>query len=689
MARRSREQSAAVADIGDIPEIDNPERREACRLDLHKFLTTYFPSSTGKKPFSDDHLKVIARVQQCILEGGLFCQAVFRGFAKTTISENASIWAVLYGHRRFVPIFGADANAAAGNIDSIKLELSENDLLYADFPEVIHAIRALEGKPQRCGSQTHNGKLTHIEWKAELIVLPFIEGSVASGAILTARGIMGGCRGMKHKGPDGTQQRPDFVILDDPQTDESASTDLQVSKRLDTIRKSILKLGGHERKIAVVMNATVIRSDDLIERLLDPKKFPAWQGERIKMVRKWADAHETLWLGDYARIRNTYSPEQLGDQQRAHREATEFYRNNRAKMDAGCEVSWSYCYDPDTELSAIQHAYNLFIDDGPDVFASECQNEPLRETAGDDFTLTADQIAQKLNGYARGVLPQAVSHLVIFVDVQKTVLYWCAAGVADDFTGFVVDYGTFPEQKGRKYFACSDVRQTLAKVTGAKSQEEMIYAGLDTLVGILMARDWKREDGAVLKPERIQIDANWGESTDVINQFCRQSPHTTVLLPSHGRFVGATSRPFNDYQRKDGDRVGQQWRMPGVMGRRVMRYVIFDTNYWKSFMFQRLRVGMGARGCWSLFGKDPDDHRLLADHLCAEYPVEVEAKGRKVVEWKIKPHRPDNHYLDCLVGCGVAASVQGVSLRELEQQKPKARRMKLSEIQKMKAKARV
>jgi hypothetical protein len=101
-----------------------------------------------------------------------------RGFAKTTISENAAIWAVLYGHRKFVPIFGADAGSAGRQHRQHQAGAAENDLLYEDFPEVCHAIRALEGKPQRCASQTyHGGALTHIEWRADTIVLPTIEGS--------------------------------------------------------------------------------------------------------------------------------------------------------------------------------------------------------------------------------------------------------------------------------------------------------------------------------------------------------------------------------------------------------------------------------------------------------------------------------------------------------------------------------
>jgi hypothetical protein len=634
MARRSREQSAAVADIGDIPAVADPARREACRLDLERFLVTYFPASTGLSPFGDDHKKVIGRIQRCALEGGNFLQAVYRGFAKTTIAENSALWAVLYGHRSFVPIFGADAKAAEGNVDSIKLELAENDLLYADFPEVCHAIRALENKPQRCASQTYHGELTHVEWRADTIVLPTVAGSAASGAVLTARGIEAGCRGMKHKTPAGVQRRPDFVIVDDPQTDGSAASAVQTAKRVDVLRKGILRLGGHNRRIAVVINATVIQPGDLVEQMLDRGKFPAWQTERVKMVRKFGPAHETLWLKDYAQLRNTFDPEKLGDQQRAHRAATAFYKNNRAKMDAGVEVSWAHCFDRDTELSAIQHAYNILIDDGAEVFASECQNEPLKPQEAAELAMPADQIAAKVNGLPRGALPADASHLVVFVDVMKNALYWMAAAVGDDFTGAIVDYNTFPEQKGRKYFACSEIRQTLAKATGGKSLEEVLYAGLDTLVGNLMARRWERADGAVLVPERIVIDANWGESTDVVKLFCRQSPHAAVLMPSHGKYIGATSRPLNDCKRQPGDRVGLNWRIPGSKG---TRYLLVDTNAWKSFMFSRLRVGMGGRGCWSIFGTEAEDHRLLIDHLLAEDPFEVEAKGRRVVSSRSSP----------------------------------------------------
>jgi hypothetical protein len=149
----------------------------------------------------------------------------------------------------------------------------------------------------------------------------------------------------------------------------------------------------------------------------------------------------------------------------------------------------------------------------------------------------------------------------------------------------------------------------------------------------------------------------------VVYQFCRQSAHAGIVMPSHGRFVGASSQPFSEYKRRPGDRVGLNWRMPNVYGRRAVRHVVYDTNYWKSFVHARLAVSMGDRGCLSLFGESADAHRLFAEHLSAEYRVRTEGRGRTVDEWKLRPERTDNHWFDCLVGCAVAASMQGVVLQ--------------------------
>jgi phage terminase large subunit GpA-like protein len=226
------------------------------------------------------------------------------------------------------------------------------------------------------------------------------------------------------------------------------------------------------------------------------------------------------------------------------------------------------------------------------------------------------------------------------------------------------------------------MRRTLQAVKPGAGLEGQIFSGLEQLSGELLSKTFRREDGADLHVDRCLIDANWGQSTDVVYQFCRQSEFSARLLPSHGRFVGASGRPFSEYKRRRGDRIGHHWRIPNVQGRRQTRYVLIDTNYWKTFVHARLAVAMGDPGCLSLFGRDADRHRLLADHLTAEYRIKTLAQGRTVDEWKLRASRPDNHWLDCLVGCAVAASIQGASLQEIQAARAAPRkRIKLSNIQ--------
>ena len=187
-----------------------------------------------------------------------------------------------------------------------------------------------------------------------------------------------------------------------------------------------------------------------------------------------------------------------------------------------------------------------------------------------------------------------------------------------------------------------------------------------------------------MRVERCLIDANWGQSSDVVYQFCRQSSFGAIVMPSHGRYVGASSIPFAEHKRKRGERIGLNWRVPVVTGKRAVRHVLFDSNYWKSFVHARLAVPMGDPGCLSLFGRAPETHRLLADHLTSEYRVQTTGRGRTVDEWKLRLSGIDNHWLDCLVGAAVAASVQGAVLFGTDAKPVTRPRVKLSDLQRAK-----
>ncbi len=665
-------------DIDALPEVIDAGRKEACRRNFRLFCETYFPQ-TFHLPWSPDHLKVIARIEQAVLEGGLFAMAMPRGSGKTSLCEIACLWALLYGHREFVALIGSDEEHASQMLESIKAELENSEALLEDFPEACFPIHCLDGIHQRAAGQLFEGGQTHIGWTAHEIVLPTMPDSHASGGIIRVAGITGRIRGMKYKRPDGRSVRPSLVLIDDPQTDESARSPSQCATRERILAGAILGLAGPGRKIAGLMTLTVVRPDDLADRLLDRDKHPQWQGQRTKMVYSFP-SREQLWA-EYAQLR----AEGLRADEGITR-ATEFYGDHRDEMDEGADVAWPDRFNHD-ELSAIQHAMNLRLQDER-AFWAEYQNEPLPEsTALDEDLLTAEQICGKVNGHERGEVPIGSSLLTMFIDVQAKALFWLIVAWEENFTGSVIDLGTEPDQK-EAYFTLRDIRRTLAAAAPHAGLEGAVYAGLERLVEAKLGREWKRDDGAMVRIDRCLIDANWGQSSDVVYQFCRQSRYANVVMPSHGRYVGASSIPFSEYKRKRGDRVGLNWRIPVITGKRAVRHVVFDTNYWKSFVHARLAVPMGDPGCLSLFGRSVGssnrtaiNHQLLAEHLTSEYRVKTQGRGRTVDEWKLRVDGLDNHWLDCLVGCAVAASMQGAVLYGTDVRQAPRRRIRLSDLQ--------
>lgn len=673
MARKSQEKSLEGRDIGDLPPVDDPERKEKCRLDFKLFCETYFPEVYQLK-WSDDHLRAIAKIQKSVLEGGLFALAMSRGSGKSSLTETAAIWAMLYGHREFVVLVGASESAALEMLDSIKTEFEVNEHIAADFPEVAYPIQKLQGIANRCAGQLYHGERTRITWTANEIVLPTIAGAASSGVIVRVAGITGRIRGMKYKKPDGRTIRPEFVVIDDPQTSESAGSIEQTRKRVRVLAGDILGLAGPGKKISGIMPCTVIRPGDMAEQILDKLKHPEWNGERCKMMYQFPK-NEELW-NRYADLR----ADELREKG-TFEEATEFYRQHREEMDEGAVVSWPDRHNYD-EISAIQHAMNLkFTDEA--AFWAEYQNEPLPEDLGSDEQLTVDGVVNKLNGHSQRTVPVSANHLTMFIDVQKTLLFYVVCAWDDDFTGSVIDYGTWPDQR-RRYFSLADANPTLQSKFPRAGLEGCIYGGLKSLTEDFLSREFTRDDGAAMKVEKCLIDANWGQSTDVVYQFCRESAHANVIVPSHGKYIGASSKPMSEYKKAAGDRVGLNWRMPNIRGKRAVRHVIFDANYWKSFVASRLLMAVGDRGCLSLWGRSGETHMLFAEHLTAEYRVKTEGRGRKVEEWKMRPEAKDNHWWDGAVGCAVAASMVGCVLAGTDahaREKPKVR-VKLSDLRK-------
>lgn len=662
-AEISRERSATGREIGPLPKVKHPKRRAKCAKSLQMHCETYhkarFPLAWG-----EDHLAFIGDLQRIIFEGGQQAEALPRGTGKTTLCEVGAEWATINGYRRFVELLGSTEGAAELLLENIKAGIETNDLLAEDYPEVCYPIRCLQGINNRANGQTLEGERTRIEWTQKSIVLPTIKGKRCSGATIQVAGLTGNIRGAARV-VEGAKVRPDLVIVDDPQTDESARSPSQNMTREAILAGAVLGLAGPGKKIAAVMPCTVIRPDDMADRILDRARHPEWHGRRCKLLRKMPDRLD-LWdrYGELLRdgLRRD-PPDRLV--------ANQFYVSNRLEMDREAEASWAVRFNPD-QLSAVQYAMDLYLLD-PKTFFAEYQNEPVAdEQGGGAEPIDANEAATKLNRIARGIVPVECTRLTLGIDVHQELLFWCVVGWDEFFGGSVVDYGTFPQQPVSRFNAADPSPSLSSVYAGAMlGLEARIFKGLEVIAREVILREWQHASGGpALRIDRALVDAGWGEQVDTVHQWARQSVAASVINASKGMYVGAAKTPFGDWKPMPGERHGLGWRVKASPTARG-RLCLLDTNYWKSFLAERIRSATGTPGAMHLFGSSPAAHSLFCDHLAAEHPVRVNANGRTVDEWQSNPGHPDNHWLDCVVMAAGAAAVGGLRFHPTGDRPPK------------------
>jgi len=308
-AERNAEAVRAAQDIGQLPKVVDPKRKAVAEESFRVFCETYF-GDVFYLPWSPDHLRVIDKIERAVRTGGLFAMAMPRASGKTVACQTAVLWAALTGATPFVTLIAASAERAKDLLENIKTWLETNPLLAADFPEVIYPIQCLERITNRQKGQKYRGEPTRIDWSADKIVLPTIAGSKASGVVITCSGMKGSdIRGQNHARADGQVVRPQLVMVDDPQTTESAWSPSQSQRREAILAGDVLGMAGPGKKIAGLMACTVIRPGDMADNILDREKHPEWQGERTKMIYAFP-TNEKLWA-KYAEIRADSLP--LGD----------------------------------------------------------------------------------------------------------------------------------------------------------------------------------------------------------------------------------------------------------------------------------------------------------------------------------------------------------------------------------------
>jgi len=141
---RSRAATKASQDIHPIPEITDYDRRKAAGGSFRLFCETYFPGAFWR-PWSKDHLRVVAKIEKAVREDGLFAFAMPRGSGKTVLARCAALWAILYGYRPFVCMIAGSQDNARELLRPVCMFILEEPLLLEDFPRSASSSSTFRG----------------------------------------------------------------------------------------------------------------------------------------------------------------------------------------------------------------------------------------------------------------------------------------------------------------------------------------------------------------------------------------------------------------------------------------------------------------------------------------------------------------------------------------------------------------
>lgn len=590
-----------------------------------------------------DRRRIVDEILYRAKFGGKKALAAPRGKGKTSIAEGVvGVYAILSGLLKFPVIIGATGPAAQQILANIKDQFEDNDLLAEDFPEVCFPIRALEGWSSKARMQTVNGRKTKIVWTTDKVVFPRIEGSLCSGSILATRSIDGQVRGTKHG-----SRRPDFALVDDPETRASAKSETECNNRETAIDNDVGGLGGDGEEIATLILTTCQNCTSLSYRYTDPRQKPAYAGERMRAVDKFPDDVEK-WK-TYVEMRKEDMNEGDVEARRAH----QFYIDDRQAMDAGAILADEEWYDRRTipdgsqrEVSAIQHIYNIVADKDWDYVLTELQNDPPtgEEESGPKLSQfmvrgSAQGYSGRINGQKKGILPPGAGKPVAFIDVGDNYLTWevlCEVGGVNRPN--VVDYGRTE----------TDVKSLLGPKAAIRNALNDV-------------RDYFKEQGYQLAVGLI--DSGSGKHTETVYKWVKENGDPWYPSKGDGKYV--PNKPAKNEEGKKN--ASRHWNFSDVKNC-ARKLVLMDANHWKheaqgTFMMSPLdKNGEQTLGACRLFGFDPHVHAEFGRHIVAEeFVSEFTEKWGWRSEWLVRSKA--NHFLDTHYGCLCALAVAKHQLR--------------------------
>lgn len=625
----------------------NMRRRGRCKNNPERFLKTYFPH-VFYNPFTSNQRIIISAIVDRILQGG--CQAISaeRAGGKSSITKGLLLWGILYGHTHWAVVVESEASKSYDTTDDILMYLdipNADDPIGTDFPEAILPIRLLEGNGMRARTQTYNNVRTRLSLMRGKIIFPTIPGSVSSGAVIQGYGADQSPRGIVR-----VSRRPDVVILNDVETNETARSPVMTSTIKKNVETGYMGLAGPDKGLSILMLGSIIEKNCLCDIYTDRKKNPHMNGIRLKFVDQWPERMD-LW-DQYLTIREMPS-------ENPEAASTEFYRENRAEMDRGSLVNSPYRFDKRVEISSLQHAFNMMIRMGKDNFMAEYQGEPA-DLATNTASIDVFAIRSKMNGLERGVLPKDTLRITAFVDVHDARLFWAVCAWGSGLIGNVIDYGVEA--------VSGPVKGTLEISEQQKQIEIAVGDALRLLHG--------RFDLIVPAIDYIGIDAGYLPS--VVYSILREIPGQKYLpMTGASSRVGGYVAPKvgGSHIRMQGQGYHQSWQPEPRLWLTQIDSVLFKRRVQSGFL-----ASSDQPGSLSLFGMDPSIHRAIAEHIAAEVYNSEKKKFDKI--------RSENHWLDCLSGCYALASMLGMKISSNLSSVSSSQKVKVSDLQRARRAAR-
>jgi hypothetical protein len=648
----SRDKHSETREIGPLPQIVDPERRAKAKTDFKYHCYTYL-GPTFYSEFADIHEEAIVKLLSSLMNGSDFLYVMPRGTGKSSLLKAVINFGVAHGYIRLPTVFCASQDKLVEFFDALKKWFLVPTFA-EDFPEISHPVKALDGINARSAGQILDGIHTNIKWDTTMLRMPTIEGSESSGVVIQGKSMSSkDIRGIAKTTDDGATVRPDFVAIDDPQTDEGAANPKTCRKIIKAIVKTIRGMKGPGVKMGIAIAATVIEEGDAIHQMLNVDAYPELRGMHVKMLPGMPENLD-IWNEEYRELYKEaykHDPEDFT-------KANKFYLDNFDEMTKGAYSSWPERKE-DGLVDAVQYAMHEYLKN-EEAFWCEYQNEPGSFIRDDDIRLRSDDVLRNLNGLERNHKPTGHEIDVIGIDLNDYGLNCARVCSKSDMTGVVVDYFQY-NPPGRNYIWKKD--------EGLQIEVEFASAIMNLV---------KREH--MKHPEAIfGVDGNYQTET---TYKCIETLRNLGI-----KIYAVRGRGYKKY--KSPDKTSKKLIKSGVFCHywygKQGREIVMDSDWWHVKTQSAFKISNPGRGSLSLWGKKANIHRDYADECTADLYKSVNHEDwLNMYDYTRMPGRNDK--FDATSIAQVVANIEGASFDIDVTGGEKKTRRKLSDIQKNKRK---